>query len=852
MFKQLALAVGLLASVIVGFSRAESSDAPAAVVCPRGGTFAQRLAAREIRRYVYSRTGKLLPIVSDVKSAPDGGLILVVASGQLSKDSLGFDLKLMARPRSVPDQYMLKTIKRGDRPILVVHGDGETGVLYAAYRLAEHLGVRFYMHGDVVPDQRIELKMPQLDEIGTPLFDRRGIQPFHDFPEGPDWWDADAYKAVLGQLPKMRMNFFGLHTYPQGGVGPEPTVWIGRPDDFDPDGKVKFSYPSRHFTTGNVTGAWGYRPTKTGDYSFGAAAIFPRDDYAADYMEGTAPWNRMSPGQCNELFNRFGGLLDDVFGFARRLGIKTCIGTETPLVIPTPVQERLRAAGKDPKDPAVVQELYEGIFRRIANTHPLDYYWFWTPEGWTWRAVSDKQIQATLADFRAAIAAAEKADSPFTLATCGWVLGPPQQPSLFDDVLPKEMPMSCINRNVGRAPVEPGFAKVEGRPQWAIPWMEDDPALIIPQLWVGRMRKDAADARRYGCTGLLGIHWRTRILGPNVSALAKAAWNQNGWKPTSDRYLAAADFYADWALSQFGPEAAEEIAAVFARIDCRLPRPSDWVHGPGGVRPDGRPWKEVAKQYAFVDELAALRAKVKGPGNLERFDYWLNNFRYLREVGRANCTWARLNEAIRKVKEEREAGARKELARQSALPLRKALIEQVAEIHRYLLATVSTRGGMGTVTNWQQHVMPMLLGPSEKALKEILGEELPADAMPSKAYPGPTRLFVPVVRTSLVAGEPLKLEVVVLGTMPREAFVSVSPLGDRKKATRLPLVHVARGVYSATLPAELIPADFEYYVQVMDEDGRKLLFPPTAPQLNQTVVVVGEGEAAKNALFEMH
>ena len=54
--------------------------------------------------------------------------------------------------------------------------------------------------------------------------------------------------------------------------------------------------------------------------------------------------------------------------------------------------------------------------------------------------------------------------------------------------------MSCIHRNVGFAPVEPGFARIEGRPKWTIPWLEDDPAMIQPQLWVGRMRRDAADA----------------------------------------------------------------------------------------------------------------------------------------------------------------------------------------------------------------------------------------------------------------------------------------------------------------------------------------------------------------------
>jgi hypothetical protein len=141
----------------------------------------------------------------------------------------------------------------------------------------------------------------------------------------------------------------------------------------------------------------------------------------------------------------------------------------------------------------------------------------------------------------AAIEAARNVKSPFVLATCGWVLGPPKDRALFDNLLPKEMPMSCINRNVGFAPVEAGFARIQGRPRWAIPWLEDDPGLTIPQLWVGRMRRDAADALAYGCSGLLGIHWRTRILGPNVSALAKAAWDQKSWNPDFGKAAAVPD-----------------------------------------------------------------------------------------------------------------------------------------------------------------------------------------------------------------------------------------------------------------------------------------------------------------------
>ena len=49
--------------------------------------------------------------------------------------------------------------------------------------------------------------------------------------------------------------------------------------------------------------------------------------------------------------------------------------------------------------PAVVQELYEGIFHRAAEAYPLDYYWFWTPEGWTWSGVKEEEINATTGRF---------------------------------------------------------------------------------------------------------------------------------------------------------------------------------------------------------------------------------------------------------------------------------------------------------------------------------------------------------------------------------------------------------------------------------------------------------------------
>ena len=974
----------------------------------------ERLAAKEIRRYLYLRTGKLLPIVQYVSSLDFDASLIVIARKdrdiikRIQDKYTGLASSINALK---PQQYQIKTLKNGNKPLVLICGGDEFGTLYGAYRFIEHFGVRFYLHGDVVPDKKIELKMPDLDEQGKPLFELRGIHPFHDFPEGPDWWNADDYKAVLAQLPKLRMNFFGLHCYPEGGVGPEPGVWIGKPGDIYPDGRVKFSSQSRHFTTHN--GTWGYKTKDTSDYTFGSDLLFERDDYGADYMKDMPPWPKTAQDR-NELFNRFGGVLNNAFSFARELGIKTCIGTEAPLTIPKMVKEHLKSEGINPDDPKVVQHIYEGMFQRIKNTHPLDYYWLWTPEGWTWGGAKDEQVAATEKDLLLAFAAAKKVNAPFTLATCGWVLGPPKDRAQFDNVLPKEMPFSCINRQVGFAPVEPSFARLKGRPKWAIPWMEDDPAMIIPQLWAGRMRRDAADALAYGCTGLMGIHWRTRVLGPNVSALARAGWEQKDWNPefgkkyeppkpkltegreggnvaafpnssiadTEDdtlyqtvrwdvsayrfkvpngkykvtlqfcephyneagkrvfgveirgkqvidkldifakvgknraldytfedikvtnglldisfvktvefpciaaiivegdscirkincggpaykdyeadmpsskpdgrpRDLASDDFYADWALTHFGPEVAEPIAKLFTSLDggvsavtqgqgnTNLPRPSTWVGGPGGINPDPRPWEQVSKKYVFIDELAKLRPQVKGPGNIERFDYWLNTFRYLKAVGRVNCTWARFNAAMKKVKDEKQADAKKQLALQTALPIRKELVAQVADVHRYLLATITTTGGMGNVTNWQQHVMPTLLTQPGFELEKILGQELPDEATPSKPYEGPPRIIVPTIRSSLATGEDLRLKVIILAQKQSEdAFLYYRPMGT-DNYTMVALTHIARGVYSVTIPArEITKTDLEYHIKVTVDDDHSIYFPATAPQMDQTVVVI--------------
>ena len=487
------------------------------IVSPRNASALESLAAREVRRYFYLRTGHLLPIVT--AGAKLEGAAVIVARKDRPIASAALDTALGA------EQYRLRTHQGG---LFIVGGD-DIGTLYGAYRFAERLGVRFYLHGDVVPDSPLAPVLPDMDETGKPLFSIRGILPFHDFPEGPDWWTQDNYLAYIAQLPKLRMNFLGLHTYPEGREGPEPGVWIGEPRDVGPKGSVRFSYPTQWASTTRKDSIWGYEPTLTSEFSGGASLLFDKDVFGPEVLNGLLPVTG-KPDQSNRIFNNAGEMLREAFAEARSLGVKTCVGTETPLTIPKALQDHLRAEGKDPGNSALARDLYEGIFLRLARLSPVDYYWLWTPESWTWSGNKAAQFDAVAKDIQAALAALSAAGKPFTLATSGWVLGPQNNRAALDNLLPKDSPVSCINRMVGHAPDEPGFANVTGRPKWVIPWLENDPNMTAPQPWAGRMRYDAADARRLGCTGLLGIHWRTKVIAPNFAALAAAAWDQS-WTP---------------------------------------------------------------------------------------------------------------------------------------------------------------------------------------------------------------------------------------------------------------------------------------------------------------------------------
>lgn len=476
------------------------------IVLPGKTSRVLNFSAKEIQKYIYVRTKVFVPIQLDK-----------------GKDTYSRAIVLRADNRLSTEEYSIE--KKGNS--LYISGGSDIAVLYGVYSYAELLGVRFALHGDVIPDEPFRGSLlPDEKKMGKPLFALRGLLPFHDFPEGPDLWNEDVYKLCMAQMVKMKMNFFSLHTYPYV----EPNVWVGLSEDTDEKGNVTYSYPTTLANTSRP-GAWGYSAMDTRDYCCGASTLFKDSVYASPLVEGLLPWPK-GQEQMNEVFNRTGALWDDTFSFGKQLGIRFCVGLETPLSIPKEVTERLKEKNIDPGSREAKQLLYKGIFSRIQKRHPLDYFWLWTPEGWTWGTPSKESIQSTVEDVRIARSVLSELGDPFGFGLSGWVLGPPNDTKLFDRYLPAGDFMSSLSRLVGQERIDLGYKELpDSRMKMPVLWLEDDPALTTPQFWVGRLRSDIAESYAAGCSGIVGVSWRTRSIAPNIIAMAEACWEQADWNP---------------------------------------------------------------------------------------------------------------------------------------------------------------------------------------------------------------------------------------------------------------------------------------------------------------------------------
>jgi hypothetical protein len=124
--------------------------------------------------------------------------------------------------------------------------------------------------------------------------------------------------------------------------------------------------------------------------------------------------------------------------------------------------------------------------------------------------------------------------------------------------LPEEIIFSSLNDTLGWDPIGESFGKLGSRERWPIPWLEDDPSMWFPQFRASHVQADMQRARELGCPGMLGIHWRHRIVDPTATHFARAAW---------DKSLTSAENYRHCCGTQAVGGRAAELASTFEDAD---------------------------------------------------------------------------------------------------------------------------------------------------------------------------------------------------------------------------------------------------------------------------------------------
>jgi hypothetical protein len=162
------------------------------------------------------------------------------------KDAAGDDW-----PKLTDQGHVLKSISKNGRKALIVGGGSPVATLWAAYELGHRFGIRYLLHGDVMPIEPGPLKLDGFDVVLEPALRTRTWRTINDFAIGPESWGLAEHRRVLKQLAKLKFNRVMLAMYPwqpfvdyefKGVRKKTAMLWYGwrYPVDGDTAGRVVF------------------------------------------------------------------------------------------------------------------------------------------------------------------------------------------------------------------------------------------------------------------------------------------------------------------------------------------------------------------------------------------------------------------------------------------------------------------------------------------------------------------------------------------------------------------------------------------------------------------------------------
>jgi hypothetical protein len=733
---------------------------------------------------------------------------------------------------------------------LTLTGASETALQYAVYEFLERQGAFFGIDGDQYPiDAPKDLILPAAGQPWTssPRFAVRGLLPWPDFLNCISVYNEEDFRAYFESMLRMRFNTFGMHVY----TGPEQ--WAESYLSFEFGGVGHLA-----FLDNSGSHRWGYLPERTSRFPMGGAQFYDAEVFGSDATRlAKDPW---------ETAERTQYLLRNSLEYARRLGLRTGVGFEPyqipdeiwralpPEVKPKNMSKRDSAGPRFDIESVTARKLLEARLGQLLEAYPeLDHVWLWQDEQMNWEG-RKTGMSFSVTPFQQAYDFLKRHAPQKRLVLGGWG-GVVRDFEQFHQKLPLDVIFSCLSDSLGWDPIHEVFGKLEGRERWPIPWLEDDPAMWLPQFHVHRFERDLNLAEQYGCQGMIGIHWRHRIVDPTAGYQARFSW---------DRQLSPADHFKSYARTQAAGTRAVRLAEVLADADknqkllCTGTKELKDGHivqheFSGDYNEAFTFWNDYEPDPALVESQKQVAAALRGladaarsPLEKERLEYLTRNVEFLVPYTDAWIGAHRLQGVLNQAAALKTSGKpddARQLVRNQAVPMWVKLAPEVRRAMLDFQSIVSTRNDLGTLSSMHNKFVRLALVRLRLSLQEYLGELPPktetllAELIRPDADAS-ARLFVPTRPSLLFKGEKVRIIIVATGQAP----VRSVQLHTRASGASQWITTAARLMGRRTYQAMLGPFDtalplMEYFVSA-SVGSANLVSPPEGEKKSYTITLV--------------
>ena len=720
----------------------------------------------------------------------------------------------------------------------------EQALLYAVFDFLERQGVVFGVDGTTGPidrpvsDRTAGLHLPDQGRpwSASPRFATRGLLPWPDFLNCISVYNDEDFKAYFAAMLRMRFNTFGMHVYTQNDPGPLAESYLSF--DFAGSGH-------RSALEDSTMTSWGYLPQRTSTFKMGAAQFFDTETFGSDATRSSADaW---------DIAARTATMLRAAFDFAGELGIRTGIGFE-PYQNPAEIVRALPPEALSYPggfiESSTAHDLLDRRLGDLLERYPMvDHVWLWQDENANWESRS-KNIPLSITPFAQAHDFLKRHAPNKRLVLAGWG-GVTRHFDSLHRRLPEDIIFAALSDSLGWDPVNEAFGKLGSRERWPIPWIEDDPSMWFPQFRASRFQTDIQRAKDFGCQGMLGIHWRHRIIDPTATYLSRASW---------EKQLTASAHYRSFCAAQASCTRAAELATLFDECDSgraisstffgsydksgfanRVEIAGDYSEAfdYADTEPD---LAELGRQRVTADKFHQLASQAASPLERDRLGYYAGFVAFMVPYCDAYETAHKLDAVLKHAVELRAAGkpdaARADVV-QRGVPLWLAMAPLVRRAMIEYQAVIATRNDLGQLASMQNKFVRLALERLRLSIKEFVNE-LPAEmdlayaaAVSTEAANSP-RVFVPTRPSLLRAGESLRIFIIAPGIIaPALDGIAEVNLLTRRQNTKewqtQRAAHAGRSVYAAQLgPFQEDDSAIEYYATAAN-NSQLFCDPPQAP-----------------------